>query len=224
MGSDQLCSYVMLQGLGIMPLQLVQLAVIIPNLFYRLFITRTPRGVCGRCVCFDLKLARPCRAQCATDAEFGCRLPAGHPDFRDRLDLLGHHARHPHLHLHLLWHGIVSLSTPLPGAERDALQPRLQVQAAQRVLPAFRIEVRPPESWDAELIRSQRSSMANHLQSNCARPSDVSFLPAKTRRGSYSGRTAFNSSRRASSSRKKPSVSSCLWFLSSPARSSPASA
>jgi hypothetical protein len=53
MRSDQLCSYVMLQGLGIMPLQLVQLAVIIPNLFYRLFITRTPRGVCGRCVCFQ---------------------------------------------------------------------------------------------------------------------------------------------------------------------------
>jgi hypothetical protein len=33
----------MLQGLGIMPLQLVQLATIIPNLFYRLFVTRTPR-------------------------------------------------------------------------------------------------------------------------------------------------------------------------------------
>lgn len=33
----------MLQGIGLMPVQLVQLAVIIPNAFYRLFLTRTPR-------------------------------------------------------------------------------------------------------------------------------------------------------------------------------------
>ena len=37
-------SYVLLQGLGIMPLQLVQLAVILPRWFYRIFFTRTPRG------------------------------------------------------------------------------------------------------------------------------------------------------------------------------------
>lgn len=36
-------SYVMLQGIGIMPVQLVQLSTIIPNAFYRLFLTRTPR-------------------------------------------------------------------------------------------------------------------------------------------------------------------------------------
>ena len=33
----------MLQGLAIMPLQLVQLAVILPRLFSRIFFTRTPR-------------------------------------------------------------------------------------------------------------------------------------------------------------------------------------
>ncbi|KAK7686413.1 hypothetical protein QCA50_010637 [Cerrena zonata] len=36
-------SYVMLQGIGIMPLQLLNLGVLIPRMFYRLFITRTPR-------------------------------------------------------------------------------------------------------------------------------------------------------------------------------------
>ncbi|KAI0073272.1 DUF221-domain-containing protein [Panus rudis PR-1116 ss-1] len=36
-------SYVMLQGIGIMPLQLLNLGVLIPRFFYRLFITRTPR-------------------------------------------------------------------------------------------------------------------------------------------------------------------------------------
>lgn len=37
-------SYVILQGIGIMPLQLLQLAVIIPRWFYRIFLTRSPRG------------------------------------------------------------------------------------------------------------------------------------------------------------------------------------
>ncbi|TDL20250.1 DUF221-domain-containing protein [Rickenella mellea] len=36
-------SYVILQGLGIMPLQLLNLGVIIPRLLFRIFITRTPR-------------------------------------------------------------------------------------------------------------------------------------------------------------------------------------
>ncbi|KAG6844854.1 hypothetical protein H0H87_003097 [Tephrocybe sp. NHM501043] len=36
-------SYVILQGLGIMPLQLLNLGVIIPRIFYRMFLTRTPR-------------------------------------------------------------------------------------------------------------------------------------------------------------------------------------
>ncbi|KAF5381794.1 hypothetical protein D9615_005509 [Tricholomella constricta] len=36
-------SYVILQGLGIMPLQLLNLGVIIPRAFYRMFLTRTPR-------------------------------------------------------------------------------------------------------------------------------------------------------------------------------------
>jgi len=35
-----------LLGLGIMPLQLLNLGVIIPRLFYRMFLTRTPRGKC----------------------------------------------------------------------------------------------------------------------------------------------------------------------------------
>ena len=38
-------SYVILQGIGIMPLQLLQLAVILPRWFYRLFWTRSPRGM-----------------------------------------------------------------------------------------------------------------------------------------------------------------------------------
>lgn len=37
-------SYVILQGLGIMPLQLLNLGVLIPRFFFRLFWTRTPRG------------------------------------------------------------------------------------------------------------------------------------------------------------------------------------
>ncbi|GLB41104.1 putative cytosolic domain of 10TM putative phosphate transporter [Lyophyllum shimeji] len=36
-------SYVILQGFGIMPLQLLNLGVIIPRIFYRMFLTRTPR-------------------------------------------------------------------------------------------------------------------------------------------------------------------------------------
>ncbi|KAF8193023.1 hypothetical protein BJ912DRAFT_1094023 [Pholiota molesta] len=44
-------SYVILQGMsptGIMPLQLLNLGVIIPRMFYRMFYTRTPRGIfCG---------------------------------------------------------------------------------------------------------------------------------------------------------------------------------
>ncbi|KAH8109916.1 DUF221-domain-containing protein [Phellopilus nigrolimitatus] len=36
-------SYVILQGLGIMPLQLLNLGVIIPRVIFRIFITRTPR-------------------------------------------------------------------------------------------------------------------------------------------------------------------------------------
>lgn len=31
-------------GVAIMPLQLLELAVIIPRMFYKMFITRTPRG------------------------------------------------------------------------------------------------------------------------------------------------------------------------------------
>jgi len=38
-------SYVILQGFGIMPLQLLNLGVIIPSAIMRLFVTRTPRGV-----------------------------------------------------------------------------------------------------------------------------------------------------------------------------------
>lgn len=37
-------SYVIFSGIGIMPLQLVQLSVILPRWFYRIFWTRTPRG------------------------------------------------------------------------------------------------------------------------------------------------------------------------------------
>lgn len=37
-------SYVILQGIGIMPLQLVQLSAILPRWLYRLIWTRTPRG------------------------------------------------------------------------------------------------------------------------------------------------------------------------------------
>ncbi|KAH9048051.1 DUF221-domain-containing protein [Lactarius hengduanensis] len=36
-------SYVILQGLGIMPIQLLNLGVIIPRVFYRMLVTRTPR-------------------------------------------------------------------------------------------------------------------------------------------------------------------------------------
>ncbi|KAI0352968.1 DUF221-domain-containing protein [Trametes cingulata] len=36
-------SYVILQGIGLMPLQLLNLGILIPRMFYRLFITRTPR-------------------------------------------------------------------------------------------------------------------------------------------------------------------------------------
>ncbi|OSD04375.1 DUF221-domain-containing protein [Trametes coccinea BRFM310] len=36
-------SYVILQGIGLMPLQLLNLGIIIPRMIYRLFITRTPR-------------------------------------------------------------------------------------------------------------------------------------------------------------------------------------
>ncbi|EMD32395.1 hypothetical protein CERSUDRAFT_108829 [Gelatoporia subvermispora B] len=36
-------SYVILQGLGIMPLQILNLGVLVPRLLYRMFITRTPR-------------------------------------------------------------------------------------------------------------------------------------------------------------------------------------
>ena len=31
-------------GLGLMPLQLLNLGILIPRMFFRLFITRTPRG------------------------------------------------------------------------------------------------------------------------------------------------------------------------------------
>jgi calcium permeable stress-gated cation channel len=49
----QLCrhfflSYVILQGLGIMPLQLLNLGIVVPRIVYLLFITRTPRGEFGR--------------------------------------------------------------------------------------------------------------------------------------------------------------------------------
>lgn len=37
-------SYVMLAGLAIVPLQLLELATVIPRMFYQLFLTRTPRG------------------------------------------------------------------------------------------------------------------------------------------------------------------------------------
>ncbi|KAF8661641.1 hypothetical protein AX16_001283 [Volvariella volvacea WC 439] len=36
-------SYVILQALGIMPLQLLNLGIILPRIFYRMFLTRTPR-------------------------------------------------------------------------------------------------------------------------------------------------------------------------------------
>ena len=37
-------SYVMLAGLAILPLQLLELATVIPRMFYELCLTRTPRG------------------------------------------------------------------------------------------------------------------------------------------------------------------------------------
>lgn len=41
-------SYVMLAGLAILPLQLLELATVIPRMFYQLFLTRTPRGESAR--------------------------------------------------------------------------------------------------------------------------------------------------------------------------------
>ena len=45
------CAFV---GLAIMPLQLLELAVIIPRAFYKVFFTRTPRGMYSHwlCMCF----------------------------------------------------------------------------------------------------------------------------------------------------------------------------
>lgn len=37
-------SYVILQALGVMPLQLLNLGIIIPHILYRLFYVKTPRG------------------------------------------------------------------------------------------------------------------------------------------------------------------------------------
>lgn len=42
-------SYVILQGFGIMPLQLLNLGVIVPSAIMRLFVTRTPRGAFTFC-------------------------------------------------------------------------------------------------------------------------------------------------------------------------------
>lgn len=38
-------SYVILQALGVMPLQLLNLGVILPRFFFLAFSTRTPRGI-----------------------------------------------------------------------------------------------------------------------------------------------------------------------------------
>lgn len=52
-------SYVMLAGIGLMPLQLLQLPVLFPRWIYRLFYTRTPRGEStGRSRCFTQLISR----------------------------------------------------------------------------------------------------------------------------------------------------------------------
>lgn len=70
-------------GLAITPLQLLELATVIPRVFYQLFLTKTPRGkLCTFTVCWagaDTTPDRPRGAQRANPDQPGCHLPAGMP-------------------------------------------------------------------------------------------------------------------------------------------------
>lgn len=52
-------SYVMLAGLAITPLQLLELATVIPRMVYQLFYTKTPRGEPKSAFSTCLSLADP---------------------------------------------------------------------------------------------------------------------------------------------------------------------
>jgi hypothetical protein len=123
-------SYVLLQGLGIMPLQLVQLAVILPRWFYRIFFTRTPRGESGRLsraalrLMTDPKLLRFRRAQHSAHHQPRHHLPPGPPDLPHLPYVLGHFALDPPIRSGLLWDGI-------PGIQGEPACPCSSVTPCQ---------------------------------------------------------------------------------------------
>ena len=113
-----------LTGLALMPLQLLELPVIIPRVFFSLFFTRTPRGECRRPFSAELcgahrKVApRSRRTQLAQRTQPRHRIPTRSPHFHDRHYLQHHHARNSPFHDHLF---------------RTRLS-RVQVQASVRLL------------------------------------------------------------------------------------------
>ena len=75
-----------LLGFGIMPLQLLNLGIIIPRVFYRLLITRTPRG--KRSIVYMPHLPkrcwhRFCRAERTSCHQLRHRISPGNPDICD---------------------------------------------------------------------------------------------------------------------------------------------
>lgn len=109
-------SYVLLSGIGIMPLQLVQLAVILPRWFYRIFLTRTPRGECQR-TRYSMQftdvngLLRLCGTKYAANYQPRNHLPTGPCYLPHVPDVLRHLPSHSAVRHHLLWHGIPRLQS-----------------------------------------------------------------------------------------------------------------
>jgi hypothetical protein len=94
-------------GFGIMPLQLLNLGVLIPRMILRIFKTRTPRGKPSFVSSSQiLTVGRFCGVKCPSDDQLRCCIPSSDSRFR------GHHPvqRRPAidccLWCHLLWSGL----------------------------------------------------------------------------------------------------------------------
>jgi hypothetical protein len=95
-----------------MPLQLLNLGVIVPRLFYLFFLTRTPRGMFLPCMLYKVDADNGGRLRgierASNDQLWGC-LPASNTYVCDHPALQCGLSPHRRLRLDLFWYGLCRL-------------------------------------------------------------------------------------------------------------------
>ena len=182
-----------------MPLQLLELAVVIPRMFYKIFITRTPRGarfhVTAGDLVTDVKFAdRSRRIECSSDDQSRNGLSSSDSHLHYRHHLLHHRSSHSSVYHSLLWYRL----------------PRLQVQGQSRRF----VEIR-----NNLLISSACSSCSSTID-----PTSHEDKPGRSpATESPSDSSSSKHSNYPSSSSDKRSSSQLSWHHSSSVRCTPRS-